>query len=130
MTTQDITCKPSQVIISVPPFHGLLRKAECEHALTCLVYTCAVNGDTWQEVTLDMFQSAILDLRRKEAAGETLTPQGQVFAALLKNPFFNPDFHALAKAGHVTGLESERSGPPLSITDATLRLLATKWVER
>ena len=129
--------KPSQVDIDIPPFPGMLGKAELEHALACLVYTCRCHGDQWQTTTLEMFQSAVRPLfgggerLRAPFPAENLTDGSTAhFKALLMNPIFRPDFGGLLRAGHVITNDIDSSGPPLIITQKTLDLLETKWVRR
>jgi len=85
--------KPSQVVLNtlpMPPLVGTMGHAECEHAASLLVLTCATNGDTWAPVTATQVGEAI------ESAVEAGT---EPWSSLSRNPFFRPDFMELVNRG-------------------------------
>lgn len=110
---------PSQIVLIVPPLVATLGKAEIEHAAAVIVRACHANGDRWQPVTWEQVAAAL----RSDGAANT-----QPFAALIRNPFFRPDVHALIRAGFARVTVEEPM--TVELTEEAISRIAAKWMDQ
>lgn len=108
--------KPSDVVLGVPPLCGTMGRAELEHAAALIVRTCAVLGDAWRPVA----PKDVGIVLNTDVLGHV-----EPFAKLIENPFFKPDFFALAES-EFARWTAEPKGP-MELTEAGLAAI-TKWV--
>jgi len=82
--------KPSEVVLRVPPLHGIFGKAEAEWVAALIVRACQLQGDEWKAVTAADIGAAM----RADIAAKT-----EPLASLTRNPFFRPDVWQLIERG-------------------------------
>lgn len=110
----NVTFKPSQVVLTVPPLAGTMGRSEREHAAAIIVRVCQVKGDVWRAVTW---------AEAKEVLKSDLDAGIEPMASLLENPFFKPDVGGLTAAGLAS-----RDGDTTELTEAGIAALA-RWVK-
>lgn len=119
--TETPTFKPSDVDLngSFPPLIDTLGQTELEMAASMLVRACAVRGDSWQPISPQQLGIVILD---------DVAAQREPFFSLKPNPFFNPDFHGLAKKGFAR-FTASGAGAPIELTPEGIERLR-KWARK
>lgn len=112
--------KPSQVDLAAPPLVGTLGHAEMEFAAAMIVRACQVHGDAWQAVSWDQIQSAMY---------ADMTAERPPFAALMRNPFFQPDVHELVAKGFARWTGEPAGRAPVELLPPAFEKMLS-WVRR
>ena len=110
--------KPSDIFLNaVPPLTGTFGKSEREAAAALLVNACRVHGDVFGPVTPKM-------------VGQSMNLDEEPWKSLSRNPFFRPDFRALADAGYAA-FDGDPNGHnvPIRFTEKGLAALrGSRWL--
>lgn len=118
VTAQDLTNNPpSSLRIAIPPFVGTLGSSEIEHAAALIVRACQVRADKWQPLLWDDLQKAITPDVENRAT---------TIAALVRNPFFSPDFVSLVEKGWAAWHGKPGTGK-LELAPRAIMAIALKW---
>ncbi|HEY0881626.1 MAG TPA: hypothetical protein VGE37_03195 [Archangium sp.] len=116
--------KPSQVVLTVPPLTGTLKRSEVECAAALIVYVCTVKGDAWQPMTFADLHTAL----RSALASKERTVREQWICSMVENPFVRPDVHALVDLGFAERLSKDGEKIVVQLQPAALDAIATRWV--
>lgn len=116
--------KPSEVLLTVPPLCGTMKRAETEYAAALIVFACTAKGDAWQPVTFADIQAAA------KAALEMKEPsqRDQWARDILGIPFLRPDVQTLIKLGFAEKLSNDGEPIVVQLTPAALGAIAKRWV--